>query len=156
MCTQSLSCRSKKISLYIGGPVELLRRVNRVALYFETFEKIVDFNGRSTRTEYFVFLFGSVLLGLPLVFIDVVSELYSPVYGVGPLTGLFILATVIPSLSVFIRRLHDGGFSGWWFFIGFVPFVGPLVQLILILWEGTDGPNKYGVDPRATASKLAS
>jgi len=131
-------------------------RISRVALYFETFKKIFDFNGRSSRTEYFVFLFGSVLFGLPLVFIDVVSELYSPVYGVGPLTGLFILATVIPSLSVFIRRLHDGGFSGWWFFIGFVPFVGPIVQLILILWEGTDGPNKYGVDPRATASELAS
>jgi uncharacterized membrane protein YhaH (DUF805 family) len=30
----------------------------------------------------------------------------------------------VPSLSCMVRRLHDTGRSGWWYFIGFVPLIG--------------------------------
>lgn len=117
-------------------------------MYFETFEKTFDFEGRSTRTEYFVFVIGSAVLGLPMVFLDVALEMYSPYYGMGPLMALFLFLMFPPSLSLHVRRLHDAGFSGWWFLIGFVPFLGLVAQLLIPFWEGTEGPNEYGPDPR--------
>lgn len=127
-----------------------------MAIYFETFEKSLDFEGRSTRTEYFVFIFGSVVLGMPLVFLDVLLGMYSSYYGMGPLTALLLIVIFLPSLSLQVRRLHDAGFSGWWFFIGFVPFIGLVAQLLIPLWEGTDGPNEYGVNPRSLCSDSSS
>lgn len=122
-----------------------------MAVYFETFEKASDFEGRSTRTEYFVFVLGSALLGLPMVFLDVILDMYSPYYGMGPLTALFLVLIFLPSLSLHVRRLHDAGFSGWWYFIGLIPFIGWIAQLLIPLWEGTDGPNEYGADPRSVS-----
>lgn len=64
-------------------------------------------------------------------------------------SGLFQVATAIPSLAVSVRRLHDIDYSGWWILISFVPVVG----LIAIVWwatKGTDGPNRFGPDPIAT------
>jgi uncharacterized membrane protein YhaH (DUF805 family) len=36
------------------------------------------------------------------------------------------LAIFLPSLAVIVRRLHDVGKSGWWFFIAFIPLVGAI------------------------------
>ncbi|HEX8596591.1 MAG TPA: DUF805 domain-containing protein [Pseudomonas sp.] len=118
-----------------------------MAIYFETFEKTGDFEGRSTRKEFWVFFFGSLLLAMPIVFLDTILGLYSPDAGMGPLTGLVLFLMVIPSFSLSVRRLHDIDFSGWWFFVGLVPFVGPVIQLILFTMAGTDGPNRYGASP---------
>ena len=43
---------------------------------------------------------------------------------------LYSLAIFIPNLAVIVRRLHDQDKSGWWFFIGFVPFIGGIWLLI--------------------------
>jgi hypothetical protein len=50
-----------------------------------------------------------------------------------------------------VRRLHDSGRSGGWFFIAFVPFIGGLWLLILTLLGGTPGENRFGPDPKAAA-----
>jgi uncharacterized membrane protein YhaH (DUF805 family) len=124
-----------------------------VAVYIETFEKSFDFEGRSTRTEFWVFFFGTVLLALPLVVLDVVMETYNPEIGLGPFTGLFLILGFIPSISLSVRRLHDADFSGWWFFIGLVPIAGPIIQLILLVLNGTEGANRFGADPRSPGVK---
>ena len=49
----------------------------------------------------------------------------------GPVNGVFLLATLLPSISVGTRRLHDIGMSGWWQLIIFVPFIG---IVLLIFW----------------------
>ena len=46
-----------------------------------------------------------------------------PSYG-GPISGVYSLAVLIPSLAVGSRRLHDIGRSGWWQLIGLVPLEG--------------------------------
>jgi uncharacterized membrane protein YhaH (DUF805 family) len=57
---------------------------------------------------------------------------------------LFMLAAVIPSISVIVRRLHDTDHSGWWFWIGFVPIAGPILLLVWYCTKGTEGPNRFG------------
>lgn len=34
-----------------------------------------------------------------------------------------ILAFIIPSIAVSVRRLHDIGKSGWWYLISFFPYI---------------------------------
>lgn len=68
------------------------------------------------------------------------------------------LATFIPSIAVTVRRLHDREVSGWWygglFVAGFIPLVnvlaviGWIVFLVFMFLPGTDGPNRYGLDPK--------
>lgn len=52
--------------------------------------------------------------------------------GLGALI-LFQLATVIPNLSITWRRLHDGGFPGALWFLGFIPFGGVAVLVLTLL-----------------------
>ncbi|WP_022681236.1 DUF805 domain-containing protein [Sphingobium bisphenolivorans] len=65
----------------------------------------------------------------------------------GPLTGIFMLAMLIPYLAVAVRRLHDGDRSGWWLLIAFFPIIGSIVLLIFFIMGGTRGPNRFGPDP---------
>jgi len=60
--------------------------------------------------------------------------------------GLYGLATLIPSLAVAIRRLHDTGKSGWYLLVGLIPLVG-IWLIILLATEGNMGENEYGEDP---------
>ena len=46
------------------------------------------------------------------------------------LWGLWALATIIPNLALFARRLHDVNLRAWWILIGLVP-VGGIVLLVM-------------------------
>lgn len=98
-------------------------------------QKYVDFEGRSRRTEYW--------WATLMVFV------ISLVFGWIPVIGWLIsLATIVPSIAVGVRRLHDINKSGWFILLNLIPIVG---QIILIIWycqEGTIGPNQYGEDPK--------
>ena len=65
------------------------------------------------------------------------------------------LATLIPNLAVLVRRMHDQGKSGWWVFIAFVPIIGGIWLLILLLTDGTPGPNQWGPDPKGRGAGAA-
>ena len=62
-----------------------------------------------------------------------------------------IVATLhfLPSLSVVVRRLHDVGKSGWFYLIIFIPLVGFIWMLVLLVSDGNKGENKYGADPKS-------
>ena len=61
---------------------------------------------------------------------------------------VYVVGIIIPSLAVIVRRLHDVGKSGWFYFISLVPFIGSIWLLVLFCTEGDNGPNKYGTDPK--------
>ena len=60
---------------------------------------------------------------------------------------LYVLAMIIPSLAITVRRLHDTNKSGWWWLIRFIPF-GGFILLIFLVSEGDSGVNLYGLDPK--------
>lgn len=65
--------------------------------------------------------------------------------------GLFVfylLAILVPYLAVVVRRLHDSGKSGWYYFVSFIPGIGGIWMLILLCTEGNNFPNQYGDDPK--------
>lgn len=131
-------------------------------------EKYATFSGRASRSEYWWFflavtLAGMVLFGLMFLLGGGLDQFENNQGGIfattsGAILGIvlliFYLAILIPSIAVAVRRFHDRNLSGWWYLglmvLGFVPFVGFLASLAIIViavLKGTPGPNKFGPDP---------
>ena len=118
--------------------------------------RYAEFSGRSRRKEYWMFLLGVVIAMIALMMIESVVGLGGWVmYYYGPLTTLFGLAIFIPGLAVQVRRFHDQDRSGWFVLLGLIPFVGSLIVLVFMCFEGTRGPNRYGPDPKVTGGAEA-
>lgn len=117
------------------------------------FENFGNFNGRARRSEYWFFGLTQVLILFTLVILGaIVGSLFDNAF-VGLFVGYMVFAfysmiTVVPTLAVTVRRLHDVGKSGWFYFIALIPFVGSIWLLILFCTEGAHGPNEYGADPK--------
>src|SRR5512145_1641132 len=89
-------------------------------------KKYVDFSGRARRKEYWMFVLFNLIFGLVAFTLDFMLGMANDGEGVGLFYALFSLGILLPTLSVTVRRLHDIGKSGWWFFIGLIPFIGGL------------------------------
>jgi uncharacterized membrane protein YhaH (DUF805 family) len=61
-----------------------------------------------------------------------------------PLSQLWSLATVVPSLAVTWRRLHDAGKSGTYFFYILIPIAGVIMLLIQLTKDSAPGENQFG------------
>ncbi|MBB4606893.1 uncharacterized membrane protein YhaH (DUF805 family) [Xanthomonas arboricola] len=119
-------------------------------------KRYADFNGRSRRKEYWMFMLlqAIVLLVLGGLF-GIAAALMGGENGPGALAwlvaaviGIVVLALIVPSIAVTVRRLHDQGKSGWFYLISLVPYVGGFIVLVFMCLEGTPGPNEYGENPK--------
>jgi uncharacterized membrane protein YhaH (DUF805 family) len=119
--------------------------------------KATTWQGRAARSEYwYFFLFVMIcqisaavldsLLGTSFKIPDpMTGEPHSMFYGwLYVLTGL---ALMLPNLAVMVRRLHDTGRSGWWYWIVLVPLIGAIMLIVWFCSRGTVGSNQYGSDP---------
>lgn len=117
------------------------------------FSHYATFTGRASRSEFWKFaLFVAVVvvvLYLPLIVTG--GQTGEPTSGLNAFVlvsllavGIFMLVTVLPYLSVLVRRLHDTNRSGWWYWIALVPFVGGLILLVLLALPGTPADNRFG------------
>ncbi len=97
-----------------------------------------NFKGRARRSEYW---FANLFLFLSSFVILVIASLEPNSLGV--FYALWVVAALVPSISLTVRRLHDTNVSGWAILITLIPLAG-LVIFVLSLMEGTPGPNKYG------------
>lgn len=114
------------------------------------FENYANFSGRARRSEYWYFILGQVCLWLlfyAVLLFGVTGEDETTIMITMSVFGLLLLATLLPTLAVSVRRLHDLGKSGGWYFLIFVPF-GSIVLLVWFFTEGERFPNKYGDDPK--------
>jgi uncharacterized membrane protein YhaH (DUF805 family) len=111
--------------------------------------RYAEFSGRSRRKEYWMFTLLMVIAGIVIGTIEGILGINTMVGGIyGPLTTLLVLATIVPSIAVGIRRLHDTDRSGWWLLICLIPLIGSLILLFFFVSDGTRGPNQYGPDPK--------
>jgi uncharacterized membrane protein YhaH (DUF805 family) len=101
--------------------------------YLKVLQHYANFSGRARRAEYWYFV---LINGIISVIAQMLNE---------KLYLIYVLALLIPSIAVGIRRMHDVNKSGWFILI-------PIYNLILACSEGTKGDNDYGSDPKGTAS----
>lgn len=121
---------------YYGAPF-------RVA-FARFWRKYFVFSGRASRAEYWWWLLFSLIVGFVL---SAFTHGKHPDGGPSGLAELFNgivylwgLATVIPGLALFWRRLHDSNHSGWWILIGLIPLVGEIILLVFLV----SGPQAEG------------
>ncbi|MDF0541896.1 DUF805 domain-containing protein [Sphingobium sp. H39-3-25] len=124
--------------------------------------RYTKFSGRARPKEYWMFALFGMIVCFVLAIVESALGLstaqhwmergpwwasagYSTQFG--PLVGLFVLLTLIPSIAVAVRRLHDSDRRGWWLLIGFLPLIGGIVLLVFFIIGGTRGPNRFGPDP---------
>jgi uncharacterized membrane protein YhaH (DUF805 family) len=108
------------------------------------------FSGRARRSEFWWFLLFYLLAYVVIFVVMAALGTTGAMIGILLLVG-FVLASFIPYLAVVVRRLHDTDRSGWWLLLSLIPF-GGFVLLVLMALPGSDGPNKYGPDPRETTA----
>lgn len=121
---------------------QYVNMVDAVKLFFSNY---VNFNGRSTRSEYWWVILASFIFGLVLGIIGGImtginkgepSTLFTIIF------WLVELAILVPSLSLCVRRLHDVGKSGLFFLLAFVPIAN--LYLLYLYCQPSDGPNQWG------------
>ena len=103
------------------------------------FVKCVELGGRSSRSEFWWLHLFFVTVFLLASLVDVLVGTF--------LNILFFFAFMWPSIAVSVRRLHDIGRSGWWYWVGLVPFFGEIVLLVCFASPGNKGSNIYGPNP---------
>ena len=151
---------------------------------FPPLKRYADFRGRSRRKEYWRFVLFLIILYLMVAVmlgLSIVAALSGGVSAgglgggamiVALLFGLFLLAILIPSLAVGVRRLHDIDRTGWWIavptalsLLSYLPLatglvltlsllslVASITLLVFACLEGTRGPNRFGPDPKDPAA----
>ena len=116
-------------------------------------DNYANFNGRARRKEYWMFVLVQAIVMIGLMILDSVLgldfELQGISLGYGYLYLIGLIVHFIPSLAVLVRRLHDVGKSGWFYFIFLIPIIGIIWLLVLYCTEGQKEDNKWGPDPKA-------
>lgn len=116
--------------------------------YTEVLKKYAVFEGRARRKEYWMFMLFNIIIAFVLGLIDGMVGLSFGIFGA--LSGLYSLAVLIPGIAVSVRRLHDTNRSGWYLLIGFIPIVGPIVVLVLMVLDSQPGDNRFGPNPKVS------
>lgn len=114
-----------------------------ISLYFRNF---INFNGRSTRSEYW---FAMLFLFVVSLCANVIDSLLLGDAGILP--ALINIAFFLPSLGLNIRRLHDSGKSAWYLLLGIIPFAGWIIMLVFYC-QPSVGQNKWGAAANPTNS----
>lgn len=97
--------------------------------------------GRASRSEYWWFVLEVAALYLLAWYVDSVRQTdatFSVVAWYGSL---------LPLLTLTVRRLHDSGSSGWWGFVVLLPFIGVYWILSMLIQPSDPDDNGYGPGP---------
>ncbi len=92
------------------------------------FQNYTNFKGRASRAEYWWWALFTVILSILLSSIS------------DSLGNLGSLVTLLPSIALAIRRVHDVDRAGWFILV-------PIYNLVLVLRRGDSGENRFGPPP---------
>lgn len=118
--------------------------------YINVWKKSLDYSSRSTRKEFWVF--HGITFAL-LISLSILGALLFASNLESISLALFItiiclsFTTIVPSLALCVRRLHDINFSGWFILLWLVPYIGGFIILVFALMPSKSGVNKYGPNP---------
>ncbi len=122
---------------------EMLSAVRSVISNYATF------SGRASRSEFWWWVLACFIALLLLSLVD--GLIIGPMLGFGPgdkhaghpLSLIFSVVTLLPTIAVGARRLHDIGRTALWLLIAFLPLIGALVLLWLTAQPSAEA-NEWG------------
>ena len=120
--------------------------------FLKVLKQYSDFSTRARRKEYWIYSLFLTLFSFVMMVLDTILGLDFSMYdvslGYGWLYTIFSLVTIIPSIAVSVRRLHDVGKSGKMLLIIFIPLIGAIWLLILALKDSEPVENQWGPNPK--------
>jgi len=128
-----------------GQAVSPELEITYMSYYLAALKNYAGFSGRARRAEYWTFYLINIFVYIVLAVLASATDTKAFSY----VALVYVLATFVPSLAVLVRRLHDTGKSGAWWFISFVPFIGGIWLLVFLPGGGNVGANSYGADAKA-------
>ena len=87
---------------------------NLISAVKDAFSRFIDFAGVSTRSQYWYYILATVIA----------SAVVGIAFGQNGQNALTLI-TLLPSIAVSIRRMHDVGKSGWFILI-------PIYNIVLL------------------------
>lgn len=122
------------------------------------FKKYTVFTGRASRSEYWWWALIAAVVNFVLQLLTTILGATgatmaadgTAVPGPGAIIGFILwgiwgLATIIPSIALGVRRLHDANFSGWLLLLVLVPFLGALAILVFTLLPSNPAGQRFDV-----------
>jgi uncharacterized membrane protein YhaH (DUF805 family) len=114
------------------------------------FQKYATFSGRASRSEFWWWALANGVIGMILYILTLALGLATSRDGsfgaagipFAILLGIWGLAVIVPNIAVTIRRLHDAGYSGWFYLFNVVGL--GIVTLVLCAMETSPAAAKYG------------
>ena len=113
-----------------------------IEAYKKFWKGYVDFEGRSTRSDYWFAYLANMLTVVAFyvllaVFGGIAGATDSSFLAVISLILLLIffaygIAACLPGIAVTVRRLRDAGYNWPYIFVAFIPFVGPIILIVLL------------------------
>ena len=128
-----------------------IKEILKICLY----KKYADFSGKACRSEYWLFwtIYIFFLLGIPLIAF-IINDLYQiKIYTLLILWIIAVVGLTIPFFAVSVRRLHDSGLSGWHFFWRFIPYIGSIITIVLMLRKSCDEAIKIKINNTPSKNK---
>lgn len=138
-------------------------------------DKYCCFSGRARRSEFWYYLLFSTLLSIVVSTFsmgsvvnaaerylqdnDMVAYLTAIYTSPGMIISLVLsLSLLLPSLGVYVRRLHDVGKSGWWLLGFYVLACIPIINFFVMIYfiylcckDSEPGENEYGPNPKGVS-----
>lgn len=111
------------------------------------FVNYVNFSGRAVRSEFWYWVLFCVILGTATAILDMAIF---PGNEISPLNSIASVVTLLPSLAVGARRLHDIDRTGWWQLIAFT-IIGTVLLIYWYCQPGQPGDNRFGGPAPKTA-----
>jgi len=95
-----------------------------ISAFSSAWQRSFDYSGRSDRGDYWWFVLASFIL---LLVLNIVGSF---VPFIGLLANLYLIAELVPHLSLAVRRLRDAGQAWQWIFVS-ITGIGSLWLLYL-------------------------
>jgi len=121
-------------SYLAGGPATFGQAVS------EGLKNTFVWQGRASRPAFWWLYLatGGVNLALYLLLVNIGS------IGLLLFGFLLMIGIGLPALGALVRRLHDTGRSGAYYWMSLIPIVGPILLLVALCEQPNPGPNQYG------------
>ena len=108
------------------------------------FKNYAEFRGVASRPEYWWWTLFVVLVSFGASIIDRMTGQD----GVGVLSSLWSLGTLLPSLALGVRRLRDAGYAWPFLFLALIPLVGAIILIVLLCKPSlVTAPTSYEPQP---------
>ena len=127
-------------------------RKTPLASFIHAIDDSFVFTGRASRSDFWQFvlvaqfLAFAIFTALDYAWIEKLESIWHIIAATRDFVWIIVLGSLLPMVSLWIRRIHDTGKSGWFLLV-------PVYNIFLLFKPGTVGQNKFGDDPIKPVTK---